>query len=60
MKRVCVWGGGACVCVCVCVYVYVYVCVCVCVCVCQLDRLVGTHMTDCVESVANGLGCLKV
>ena len=43
-----------CVCVCVCV------CLCVCVCVCQLVRLVGTLMPDCVGSVANRLGCLKV
>ena len=35
-------------------------CVCVCVCVCQLVRLVGTLMPDCVGSVANVLGYLKV
>ena len=48
-------------------YIYWYSCavwslysMCVCVCVCQLVRLVGTLMPDCVGSVANGLGCLKV
>ena len=34
-------------------------CVCVCVCVCVV-RLVGTLMPDCVGSVANGLGYMKV
>ena len=42
-----------------------YVCVCGGgggggACVCQLVGLVGTLMPDCVGSVANGLGCLKV
>ena len=55
---------GACVRGCVCFGACVRGCVharaCVCVCVCQLVRLVGTLMPDCVGSVANRLGCLKV
>ena len=39
---------------------YTWYVVCVCGCACQLVQLVGTLMPDCVGSVANGLGDLKV